>query len=270
MATKHLDALEARLGVTLVHRTTRRLSLTEAGRSYLEAAERILMDLAEAEAEASSRTLAIEGLLRVSAPSAFGVMHLPNLISEFHRLHPAVTVELGLNDRYVDLLEERWDAAIRIGKLADSSLIARKLADARLNVCASPLYLAEHGVPRSVEDLADHDCLGYTLSSLTGHSQWGFGPDGSIKIPVRGSLRTDNGTALVQAAVAGQGIVYGPRFLSNSAVASGALIEIDVGVPLVDMGAIYSITHPMRRPAAKTRAWIDFLAARMRGLATNW
>lgn len=270
MAAKHLNALEARLGVTLVHRTTRRLSLTEAGEIYLDKAETILADLREVEAEVSAGTHKIEGLLRVSAPAAFGALHLGEIIAAFNRLYPAVTVEIGLSDRYVDLLEERWDMAIRIGKLASSSLIARKLADVRLNICASPAYLAAHGTPRTPSDLAEHDCLGYTLSPLTGVSHWGFGRDGRIRQPVRGSLRGNNGEVLVQAALAGQGLVYGPRFLTANAVADGALVEVTLDQPLMEMGAIYAITHATRRPAAKTRAWIDFLSHRLRELAVDW
>jgi DNA-binding transcriptional LysR family regulator len=185
MAAKHLDGLEARLGVTLVNRTTRRLSLTEAGEAYLDKAERLRAELGEAEAEASARTVTVGGLLRVSAPAAFGMLHIAGLIAGFHRLHPAVTVELGLNERFVDLLEERWDMAIRVGKLVDSSLVARKLTGIRVNVCASAAYLAARGTPRTIGDLAGHDCLGYTLSSLGGTSHWRFGRDGSIKAPFK-------------------------------------------------------------------------------------
>lgn len=270
MAAKHLNALEARLGVTLVNRTTRRLSLTEAGETYLDKAESILADLREAEAEISARTQAVEGLLRVSAPAAFGVLHLGEIITAFHQLHPAVTVEIGLNDRYVDLMEERWDMAVRIGRLTDSSLVARKLADVRLNICASPAYLAARGTPRTPSDLAEHDCLGYTLSPLTGVSHWGFGADGSIRQQVRGSLRANNGEVLVQAAVAGQGLVYGPQFLTFREVADGRLVEVTLDAPLMKMGAIHAVTHATRRPAAKTQAWTDFLARRLRELAVDW
>lgn len=270
MAAKHLNALEARLGVILVHRSTRRLALTEAGAAYLEKTEPILAELREAEAEVAARTLAVEGLLRISAPAAFGGLHLGELIAEFHRLHPQVTVELGLNDRYVDLLEERWDMALRIGRLADSSLVARKLADVRLNICASPAYLAARGAPRTPADLEAHDCLGYTLSPLTGVSHWSFGADGGVQQPVRGSLRANNGEVLVQAAVLGQGLVYGPRFLTSREVADGRLVEITLDTPLMDMGAIHAVTHASRKPAAKTRAWIDFLSRRLRERAVDW
>jgi DNA-binding transcriptional LysR family regulator len=270
MAAKHLNALEARLGVVLVNRTTRRLSLTEAGEAYLERADRILAELADAEAEVAAQKDTVEGLLRVSAPAAFGVRHVAGPVAEFTRLHPRLTIELGFNDRYVDLLEERWDMAIRIGRLADSSLIARKLADARLNICASPAYLAARGVPRRLQDLSAHDCLGYTLSSPTGTSHWSFGRDGEVKAPVRGPIRADNGEALVQAAIAGQGLVYGPRFLTADALADGRLVEVTLDAPLVDLGAIYAVTPATRRPAGKTRAWIEFLVLRLKAAAIDW
>jgi DNA-binding transcriptional LysR family regulator len=270
MAAKHLGALETRLGATLVNRTTRRLSLTEAGVSYLDKAERILVDLREAESEVSARSITIEGTLRVSAPATFGVMHLAPLIAEFCARQPGVTIELGLNDRYVDLLEERWDVAIRIGRLADSSLIARKLASVRLGICASPAYLERRGTPGSIDELTHHNCLGYTLAPLVGATHWGFESDGGVKVPIRGTLNANNGEALVSAARAGQGIVYAPRFMTAGYITSGDLVELELGVPLLDLGAIYAVTHATRRPAAKTRAWIDFLVARMPELATAW
>ena len=270
MAAKHLAILEERLGVTLAHRTTRRLSLTEAGAEYLDKAERILGELREVENEVSARSVVIEGLLRVSAPVTFGVLHLAPLVAEFGAQQPGVTIELGLNDRHVDLLEERWDVAIRIGRLTDSPLIARKLAPARLTLCAAPSYLAERGTPATIEDLGHHNCLGYTLAPLVGDSVWGFGSDGTIRVPIRGTLHANNGEALVNAARAGQGIVYTPRFMAARAIASGELVELDLDTPLLDLGAIHAVTHPTRRPAAKTRAWIDFLAERMRRLSSEW
>lgn len=160
--------------------------------------------------------------------------------------------------------------AIRIGRLADSSLVARRLADMRLAVCASPGYLAAHGTPRSLDDLAGHDCLGYTLLSDTGTSWWAFGRDGAVRVPVRGSLHANNGEALVKAACAGQGLVYGPRFIAAGALATGQLVEVRLDVELMALGAIHAVTHATRRPAAKTRAWIDFLARRLPGRAADW
>jgi DNA-binding transcriptional LysR family regulator len=270
MAAKHLNDLEQRLGATLLLRTTRRLSLTEAGSTYLERAERILADLHEAEAEVSAQSLIVEGLLRISAPATFGILAVTDLASEFASLHPAVTIELGLDDRYVDLLEERWDVAIRIGRLADSPLKARKLAEVRMCVCASPAYLAARGEPRTVADLQGHDCLGYTPTASVGTTFWGFGPDGEIRAPIKGSLHANDGAALVQAAVAGRGLVYGPRFIAAEPLQAGQLVEVSLDLPLANLGAVYAVTHPNRRPAAKTRAWIDFVISRMPALATHW
>lgn len=270
MAAKHLGNLEERLGATLVNRTTRRLSLTEAGAIYLEKVDRLLVDLRETENEVSARSVAIEGLLRVSAAATFGVMHLSALVAEFSARQPGVTIELGLNDRIVDLLEERWDVAIRIGRLTDSSLIARKLVPVRVALCASPDYLSRRGTPRSLEELSIHNCLGYTLAPLVGSSHWGFGADGDIRVPIHGTFHANNGEALVNAARAGQGIIYTPRFMAARYMAAGELIELDLGVPLLDLGAIYAVTHPTRRPAAKTRAWIDFLVERLPQIAIDW
>ncbi|WP_371424667.1 LysR family transcriptional regulator [Tardiphaga sp.] len=270
MAAKHLDALENRLGATLVHRTTRRLSLTEAGRDYLDRAERILLDLREAEAEASSQSVTATGLLRISAPATFGVHHIAPLAPIFRILHPHVTLEFEFNDRYVDLLEERWDLAIRIGRLSDSSLIARKLVETRIAVCASPDYLARCGTPLRLTDLAGHDCLGYTNISQAGPMTWAFGDEGAIKVPVRGTLYANNGEALIRAAIAGHGLVYGPRFIAADALRSGELVEIMLDHPPMPMGAVHVVYHPTRRPAAKTRAWIAFLAERLPELGADW
>ncbi|MFC0683924.1 LysR family transcriptional regulator [Novosphingobium clariflavum] len=270
MAAKHLNALEQRLGVTLVNRTTRRLALTEAGAAYLDRAERVLAELEEADAETMARSASVEGLLRVSGPAAFGSAYLVDLVTEFHALYPAVTIELGLNDRVVDLLEERWDVAVRIGKLADSNLVARRIAPVRLCICASPAYLARRGTPQSIEDLAAHECLGYTLSGEAGTTRWGFGADGSRAVAVRGSLHANNGQVLAQAAIAGMGLVYGPRFFVDRAIAEGRLVELDLGAELIDLGAVHAVTHRSRRPAAKTRAWIDFLVRRLPSMARDW
>ncbi|MCQ8277255.1 LysR family transcriptional regulator [Acetobacteraceae bacterium KSS8] len=273
MAARHLDALETRLGTTLVNRTTRRLVLTDAGATYLDRAERVLSEIAEADADASAQSRAIEGLLRVSAPATFGVMHVAPLAAEFHRLHPGVTIELGLDDRYVDLLEERWDMAIRIGRLSDSTpgtLVARRLATVRLSICASPGYLAEHGAPATLADLAKHDCLGFTLGTLTGTAVWGFGRDGGQQMPVRGSLHANNGQALVQAAAAGQGLVYGPRFIALDAIRRGDLVEVALDAEYMGPSAVYSVTHSRRRLSARVRVWIDFLAHRIPAIASEW
>jgi DNA-binding transcriptional LysR family regulator len=262
MVTKHVAALETRLGVKLFHRSTRRLSITEAGRNYLEASERILADIEAADAAVAADRVEPRGLLRLNAPIAFGTRQIAPLLSEFAQRHPLVTVELGLNDRLVDLAEEGWDLVIRIGSLSNSSLIARRIAPCRTVVCAAPSYLAARGRPRMVSSLADYNCLGYTLSSVTGVDRWAFGARGDVTIPVSGNLRTNNGDALRGAAIAGQGLAYLPTFIVADDLHAGTLAALDLDQPTVEFGGIYAIYLPERHPAAKVRAFIDFLVDR--------
>ncbi|HVZ51007.1 MAG TPA: LysR family transcriptional regulator [Pseudolabrys sp.] len=262
MVTKHVAAIEARLGVKLFHRTTRRLSLTDAGRGYLEAAERVLADMEAADATAAADRFEPRGLLRVNAPVSFGAEQIAPLLPDFARQHPRVTIELGLNDRLVDLAEEGWDLAIRIGNLADSSLIARRIAPCRTVVCAAPSYLAAHGTPRAVTELREHNCLGYTLSRTSGVDRWTFGARGGSTVEVSGNLRANNGDALRAAALGGQGIIYQPRFIVAGDLRGGALVEIAFDQPTVEFGGIYAVHLPDRHPAAKLRAFVDFLATR--------
>jgi DNA-binding transcriptional LysR family regulator len=267
MVTKHIAALEARLGTKLFHRTTRRLSITEAGRSYLESSERILADMEAADAAIARERIEPRGLLRVNVPVVFGSRQIAPVIAEFCQRHPEVTVELGLNDRLVDLAEEGWDLAIRIGKLRDSSMVARKLAPNRMVVCAAPSYLAQHGTPRSVADLAAHNCLGYTLSQQASAAEWLFGPDGEIRVQVRGTLRANNGDALRAATLAGLGLSRQPTFIIADDLRSGALVALPLDQPEIQTSAVHAVYLPDRRPPAKVRAFIDFLAARFAPVA---
>lgn len=263
MATKHMAALEERLGVRLLHRTTRRVSLTEPGRRYLESVERILSEVAEADALATAERLELSGALRVNAPASFGVRELAPLTPAFARLHPGLRVELGLNDRVIDLVEEGWDLAIRIGRVADQGLIARRLASCRLLVAASPDYLAERGAPATVADLAVHNCLGYTLSDLVGPVRWAFGTEGQVKVPVSGDLLGNNGDALVAAAVAGQGLVYQPTFILADDIRAGRLVPVTLDHPPIALPGVFAVFPALRRPPAKVRAMVDFLVERL-------
>lgn len=262
MVTKHVASLEARLGTKLFHRTTRRLSLSEAGRSYLESAERILADMEAADAAIARERIEPRGLLRVNVPVVFGTRQIAPLIAEFSSAHPEVSIELGLNDRLVDLAEEGWDLAIRIGSLRDSSMMARKLAPNRLVVCAAPSYLARHGMPRSVFDLAAHNCLGYTLSQQASAAEWLFGAEGEIRVQVNGTLRANNGDALRAATLAGLGLSRQPTFIIADDLRSGALVALPLDQPEIKTSAVHAVYLPDRRPPAKVRAFIDFLAAR--------
>ena len=265
MATKHVGALEARLGVKLLHRTTRKLTLTEAGETYLDAVQRILAELDEADAAATAQRTLATGLLRLNTPLAWGVRHLAPLMPAFSRAHPAVTVELGMTDAAVNLVDERWDLAVRIGPLHDDSLQARRLGGCRVVLCAAPAYLDEHGVPRTVADLAQHNCLSYTLSSTNTPGEWRFGADGSVRQPVRGNLRANSGEALLTIALGGLGLVYEPDFIVGDALARGALQALTLEHPPHDLGGIHAVWPANRHPPAKVRAMVDFLATRLAG-----
>lgn len=259
MAAKHIDALEASLGVKLMHRTTRRLTLTEAGAEYLEACQRILPEIDEAEALAASQRIEPRGQLRLNAPLSFGSRFIAPLLPGFSRRHPAVRVELGLTDSQVDPLEGGWDLVIRIGHLADSQLQARQLGDCRMCVCAAPAYLEARGMPRRVAELIQHNCLGYSLSSWAGGKEWAFGRDGGVRVPVSGDLQANNGDALTAAAIGGQGLIYQPLFIVAEALERGDLVELTLDQPTCTLGGIHVLYPPDRRPPAKVRVMIEYL-----------
>lgn len=260
MATKHVNALEARLGVKLFHRTTRHLGLTDAGSNYLEACQRILSDIDEAEAAAASQRIKATGLLRMNVPLSFGSRFVAPLIHEFSMRHPEVRVELGLSDAQLDLITGNWDLAIRIGHLADSPLQARRLGDSPMLVCAAQAYLDQRGAPRRVTELSQHNCLSYTLSAAQSGKHWRFGENGEIRVPVNGNFLANNGDALLAAAVSGQGIIYQPHFIVGDALKRGDLVTLELDRPSVRLGGIHVMYPPDRRPPAKVRVMIDYLA----------
>lgn len=262
MVTKHVAALETRLGIKLFHRSTRRLSITEAGRNYLEAVERILGELEAADASIAVDRFEPRGLLRLNAPVSLGSRQIAPLLAEFARRYPHLQVELGLNDRLVDLAEEGWDVAVRIGCLDDSSLIARRIAPCRTLLAAAPGYLQAHGIPKTVADLSGHNCLGYTLSQVTGADRWRFGPRGDVTVRVSGTLRANNGDALRSAAIAGEGIIYQPTFIVADDLRAGTLVRLTLDQPTIEFAGIYAVYLSERQPPAKVRAFIDFLVER--------
>lgn len=258
--SKHLMALEDRLGVRLLNRTTRRCSLTEAGQTFYERARQILSDLEEAEREAGQTGMQPRGLLKVNAPMTFGTMHLAPAVPAYLATWPEVSVDMTLNDRIVDLLEEGFDVAVRIGKLADSSLVARRLATCRMVVCAAPAYLARRGRPRQPQELGLHDCLGYAYAA--NRETWELaGPEGPMTVRVRGRLRANNGEALVAAAASGLGIVLTPTFMASAELADGRLVPVLEDWPPSERG-IYAVWPQGRHLSAKVRSFVDFLAAR--------
>ncbi len=269
MATKHIQTLEERLGARLLNRTTRRLALTEAGRAFHARAERILADLEEAEGAVGDAQALPKGLLRVAAPMSFGVQHLSPAIAEFMCECPEMAIDLSLNDRVIDLIDEGVDVAVRIGRLADSSLIAKRLATARFAVAASPAYLARKGTPKLPEDLVRHDCLEYTLSSRG--SDWAFvGPGGETRVVrAAGPLKANNGEVLLAAAIAGRGVVSLPTFLIGPTLAAGKLVPLFGGDWRPEEIAISAVYPPTRHLSAKVRSFVDFLVMRFAG-TTDW
>ena len=262
--SRRLAELEARLGVSLIQRTTRKQHLTDNGRAFYERSVAILADLDEAESAVSQAHGALKGGLKVALPLSFGLLHLAPLIQTFMTLHPDVRFELDFNDRQIDLMQEGFDLAIRIATLEDSSLIARRLAPIRHIVCASPGYLAKRGTPKAAADLAQHVCLAY--SNVRDPSLWTYhGPDGqpgSVRVPVR--LASSSGEFNIRAAMADEGLVLIPSFYCHEALRSGQLVKVLLDHIWPELSA-YAVYPPTRHLSSRVRALIDFLVERMAG-----
>lgn len=265
-ASRHVAELEAHLQTRLLNRTTRRLSLTETGRSFYERVVQLLADLEEAEQEAARATIEPRGTIRLTASIAFGVRFLTPAIAEFLARHREVRFDVSLSDRTVDLVEEGLDLAIRIGALGSENLVARRLGETATLACASPEYLARHGTPRTPEDLASHNCLTYAYESA--QSQWRFrGSDGRERsLRVAGNLHSNSGDQLAAAAVHGAGIVLEPGFILEPEIRAGRLIPLLQGFEAPRL-PIYAVYPSRKHLSAKVRVFVDFLAAR---LAAGW
>ena len=250
--------LETELGVRLLQRTTRRVALTESGAAFLERVRVGLSALEEAAAEASSLSVEPRGLLRINAALSFGFRHLAPAVGSFLQLHPNVRIELVLNDRLVDLIEEKVDVAIRIGNLRSSTAIARKLASCRMLLCAAPAYIKRHGAPKRPSDLKAHTCFSY--SYLQDGEDWKF-VRGREKTQVRiaSRLRSNNGDAVAEVAASGAGIVLQPDIIPGPLIRQGRLVEILPGWRAAEYG-IYALYPPTQFVPAKSRAFLDHLA----------
>ncbi len=260
LASKVIHTLEESLGVRLLNRTTRRVSLTDAGRNYYQRVSEILTQLTEAEAEAAEMQIEPRGKMRVSAPISFSVRHLAPAMSEFQRRHPRVELELELSDRLVDLVDEGFDLAIRIGKLADSSLVARRIAPASMIMVASPGYLKRAGTPREPADLVKHNFLIYTLATRRDEIVLERGSE-TISTRIRGNLHVDNGDFIAAAAIEGHGISVLPTFIACEHLKRGELVPVleSWTIPSIGIHAVYAQTRSL---PAKTRVLIDFLVER--------
>jgi DNA-binding transcriptional LysR family regulator len=257
LLSKYVTDLEDYLGVRLMNRTTRKLSLTEAGEAYYREASALLQQLDDLDATITDQTAEPRGLLRVSAPRNFGERTLAPVIFEFLAKYPKVTLDLRLEDRYVDLVDEGIDVALRITTMADSSLIARKIADMHVVVGAAPSLLKTHGTPTHPDQLRNLPCI--VDVNLQGQSNWRFVEDGkTISVPVTGPVRVNSPLAARQAAEMGLGFVILPSYLADPAVASGALVP--VLMPFLPTGQTLQAVYPHRRHlAGKVRALIDHL-----------
>ncbi|MFM8548722.1 MAG: LysR family transcriptional regulator [Betaproteobacteria bacterium] len=259
--SRHVSDLEQRLGVRLMHRTTRKLSLTSEGEVFLARSRDILASIEASEAELSTRSVTASGLLKISVPVSFGIRHLAPLWSEFLANHPQVTLDVQLADRVIDLVEEGFDLAVRIARLPDASLISRQLASTRLVLCAAPSYLKRRGTPQHPSELAQHDVMGYSLMAMG--DQWQFtGPDGPVSAKVRPRMWTNNGDSCVAASLAGAGIQLQPTFLIDQELASGQLVEILPQFRSAELG-IYAIYPSRKFVLPKVRALVDFLASKL-------
>ncbi|HKJ52335.1 MAG TPA: LysR family transcriptional regulator [Gammaproteobacteria bacterium] len=257
--SRHIADLETRLGVRLIHRTTRRLSLTEEGEVFLARSRELIDGIEEAEAELGARGGTARGLLRINAPVSFGISHLAPLWPEFQARYPEVRLDVELSDRIVDLLEEGYDLAIRIADLPSSTLVGRRLATTRMVLCASPEYIARHGEPREPAELAGHLKIAY---SYWGGNELIFeGPEGEARARIDPHLTSNNGETCRAAALAHQGIILQPNFLIGDDLAAGRLIELMPEYHALELG-IYALYPTRKHVAPKVRAMIDFLLQR--------
>ncbi len=261
LVSRQIAALETELGVRLLQRTTRSMALTEAGRSYFQRLSQILAELEETNSSVSQLQAAARGMLRVSAPMSFGLLHLAPALPDFLLRYPNVDVDMSMSDRFTDLVDEGFDLAVRIGKLHDSSLVARKLAPIRRVVCGSPDYLKARGTPASPADLKQHECLCY--SNITLAHEWRFvTPEGEPwPVEVKGRLAANNGDALKMAALRGLGLVNQPTFIVGDELQSGTLVSVlDRFIP--QDSALSAVYPHARHLSPKVRVFIDFLAER--------
>ncbi|HMC12800.1 MAG TPA: LysR family transcriptional regulator [Gallionellaceae bacterium] len=261
MVSKYVINLEDHLGTRLLNRTTRRLSLTESGSAYYEQCLQIISDVQEAEKAAGQLTSTPRGTLKITMPVAFGLHRLSKVIADYVALHLEVKLDISLNDRYVDLVEEGFDLAIRIGTLPESRLIARKLGVARSVVCASPKYLKKHGSPKQPEDLINHSCLGYTYTNSG--NEWHLkNKDKNETIHIAGAIKANNGDMLRLAALNGAGLILQPLFIVEEDLQAGRLVQVLSNYTSNEFG-IYAVYPSRKHLSAKVRTFVDFLVGRL-------
>ena len=261
MAGKHVSAIEEQLNVRLLQRSTRMLKLTDAGQAYYMRCKHILEEYEDANREAGDTQQTVRGVLRVAAPATFGAMHLGGVVASYLAAHPDVAVETTLSDRYVDLLADGIDVAIRIGRLRDSDLVARRLAPCRMLYCAAPSFLARHGMPKTVQHLRQVPRL--VFSEAVSAGDWTLtDPDGNTHLidgPVR--LSANSMQMLLAAALAGAGLAYGPSFVFGESIVSGNLDVLMSDHKASHQLAIHAVYPTKRHVSLKLRRFIEHLSA---------
>jgi DNA-binding transcriptional LysR family regulator len=266
--SRHVAELEAHLESRLLNRTTRRISITESGQAFYERTLQLLADLEEAEAAASGTNAKPRGTIRLTCSINFGVPHLAPAIGAFQARYPEVLFDVSASDRFVDLVEEGLDLAIRIGDLGNPNLIARKIGQMQLVTCASPAYLKLHGTPKRPEELDTHNCLTYEYAPVK--HLWPFldSQGNELKVHVAGSVHANNGEMLASIAAEGVGITHEPDFIVNSLLKGGRLVTILAKYQPAPYN-IYAVYPSRRHLSAKVRAFVDFLVERF-SRTSNW
>jgi len=260
--SRHVADLEAQLGVRLLHRTTRRLSLTDDGQRFHDQAVELVAALQELEAQTAATGGEAAGLLRINAPVTFGNLHLAPLWPRFIAAHPKVSLDITLNDRVVDLVDEGYDIAIRITRLPDSQLVSRRLATTRMVLCASPRYLAANGTPAHPRELAAHQVFAYSYWS--GGDDWRFvGPEGEVAVRVHPRIHTNSGDTCRAAALEDQGVVLQPDFLVGADIKRGLLMQLMPEFRSIELG-VYAVFPTRKHLPLKTRYLVDFLVENFR------
>lgn len=255
-ASKYVSQLEARLGGRLLNRTTRHVSTTESGRLYFERCRDILQQLDEADSEVTGLSQEPRGTLRLSVPTNFAPLHLMPLVARFTQRYPEVKVDMMSTNRKVDIVDEGYDLAIRMGELTDSDLVARRLARARIAVVASPDYLSRHGIPKHPDDLKQHACMRY---SFTTAGIWPFKKDGKdYPVKINGDFKSNDPEVLLHAAIAGIGLTIMPTFIAGDAIRTGKLVMVLEGYDIMD-SHVYAVYASRRFVPAKIRVFVDFL-----------
>lgn len=255
--TRHVADLEGHLGARLFNRSTRRLSLTETGAAFLERSKQLLLDFEEATAAASTSAASPSGILRINAPISFAVGHLARVLPQYSERYPQVGLDVTLSDRVINLVEEGYDLAIRIGRIQDSSLVARKIAPVRMLLCAAPAYLDRHGTPQVPDDLQQHRCLTYSYASAP--DEWQFSHAGNNHtVRIKGPMHANSGDLLRAAALAGMGIILQPSFIVGDDIRSRKLIALLPGFTAA-MTQIHAVYPSRRHLSAKVRTFVDYL-----------